>query len=83
VTDHPLYRMWKERLELELAREAARAARIAARDEERVAWYQAWESYKSRLTETRSSLPLPRWWNLIGWLRWLLRLHAPGRSGTG
>lgn len=83
MTDHPLYRMWKERLELELAREAARAARIAARDEERVAWYQAWESYKSRLTETRSSLPLPRWWNLIGWLRWLLRLHAPGRPGAG
>jgi hypothetical protein len=79
MTDHPLYRMWKEQLDRELAREAARAVRIAAREQERASWYQAWESYKARLSDTGRRQPLPRWWNLIGWARWLLRLHAPGR----
>ena len=77
--EHPLYRMWKERLDSELAREALRAARRAQREQDHAAWYEAWHSYKARLTELRQPERLPPWWNLIGWLRWLLRLHSPGR----
>ena len=79
MTEHPLYRMWKERLDADLASEAARVQRKAERDRERAEWYEAWHAYKARLGEVRAPVPLPRWWNMIGWFRWLMRLHAPGR----
>lgn len=79
MTDHPLYRMWRDRLDAEVARDNAQAARKAVREAERAEWYEAWRAYKARLTELRLPSPRPRWWNLWGWLRWLLRLHAPGR----
>jgi hypothetical protein len=79
MNEHPLFRMWKERLDAELAREKQRTARRVAREAERAGWYEAWALYKRRHTEIRTPLVLPRWWNLLGWLRWLLRLHAPGR----
>ena len=79
MSEHPLYRMWKERLDEEHAWEAARATRRAARESELAGWYEAWHSYKDRLTEASTPTRLPRWWNLIGWIRWLLRRHAPSR----
>ena len=79
VDEHPLFRMWKERLDQELAREQERAARRAVREAERAGWHAAWRVYKTRHTEVGPTETLPRWWNLRGWLRWLLRLHAPGR----
>ena len=79
MDEHPLYTMWKERLDLDRAQEAVRAARQAQREQDRLAWYEAWHSYKARLTEARQPERLPRWWNLVGWLLWLLRLHSPGR----
>ncbi|MEO7238226.1 MAG: hypothetical protein ABIZ96_06395 [Gemmatimonadales bacterium] len=81
MTEHPLLRMWRDRLEAELAQERARAARRAAREAEHANWEAAWRAYKGRLAETRDGLPLPRWWDILGWGRWLLRLHAPGRPG--
>jgi hypothetical protein len=77
--EHPLYRMWKDRLDAELVREAAWVQRKAERERELADWYEAWHIYKARLGEVRTRVPLPRWWNLLGWLRWLMRLHAPGR----
>ena len=79
MTEHPLYHMWKERLDAELAHQAARAARRAERDSDLVGWYEAWRSYKARGDEVHQPKPLPRWWNLIGWVLWLTRLHSPGR----
>jgi hypothetical protein len=79
MTEHPLLRMWRDRLDAELAQEQARAARRAAREAEHAGWHEAWRSYKARLTETRETVPLPRWWDMPGWVRFLLRLHAPGR----
>jgi hypothetical protein len=71
--------MWKDRLKAELTREAARAQHKAERQRERADWHEAWQAYKARLGEARAAERLPRWWNLIGWLLWLMRLHAPGR----
>ncbi|HET6837604.1 MAG TPA: hypothetical protein VFH24_06140 [Gemmatimonadales bacterium] len=79
MTEHPFYLMWKERLDAELAQEAVRAQRRAERERERTEWYVAWRSYKGRLTEVRAPQRRPPWWNLIGWLLWLIRLHSPGR----
>jgi hypothetical protein len=81
VTEHPRYRMWKDLLEREEAIERARAERRAARELERTSWYAAWNSYKQRRSAVSVRGPLPRWWNVLGWIRWLLRLHAPGRRG--
>jgi hypothetical protein len=77
MSEHSLYRMWKDRLEAEIAREAERGARRAIRESERAAWDDAWRTYKSRLTEAYEAQPKPRWWDLLGWARWLLRLHSP------
>ena len=71
--------MWKQRLDAELAREATRAARRAERESDLAGWYVAWRSYKARLDEVREPERLPRWWNVIGWVLWLTRLHSPGR----
>jgi hypothetical protein len=80
VTEHPLYRMWKERLDVEVAREAAWVERKAERERARADWYEAWRAYKARLDEIRAPERLPRWWNLLGWLRWfMVHLHPPGR----
>ena len=79
VTEHPLYLMWKERLDAELAREAALVQRKAEKERELADWYEAWHAYKARVGEVRAPVPLPRWWNLIGWFLWFMRLHAPGR----
>jgi hypothetical protein len=79
MNEHPLLRMWRDRLDAEVAQEQARAARLAAREAEHAGWHEAWRSYKARLTETRETVPLPRWWDMPGWVRFLLRLHAPGR----
>ena len=81
MTEHPHYRMWRDRLDREEAAEQARAERRAAQEQERAEWYLAWERYKSRRSFMGSGQPLPRWWNIPGWVRWLLRLHAPGRHG--
>jgi hypothetical protein len=81
VDEHPQYRMWKDRLESEEALEHSRAARRALRDAARVSWQQAWVSYKARRGILGRSVPRPRWWDIVGWVRWLLRLHAPGRAG--
>jgi hypothetical protein len=78
MEEDPQYRMWKNRLDSERAVERARADRKAARELERASWYQAWEAYKDRLSVVAVAVPRPRWWNLVGWVRWLLRLHAPG-----
>src|SRR5688500_3157063 len=39
---HPLYQMWKDRLDTELVGEQARAARRAVRARELAAWHEAW-----------------------------------------
>jgi hypothetical protein len=78
-TESPLYRMWKERLDAELAQQAAWAAHLAEREMKQASWHEAWLSYRARLDQLRPSQPRPRWWNVIGWILWLLRLHAPGR----
>ena len=70
---------WRQRLDAELAAERAWVARRVAREAEQAAWDEAWHSYKARLREGRNRTPWPRWWNLTGWVMWLLRLHAPGR----
>ena len=77
--NHPLYQMWKDRLDAELIREQERALRRVDRDRELAAWYEAWRAYKARSAEEYVPAAKPRWWNLLGWARWFLRLHAPGR----
>lgn len=81
MNEHPLYRMWKDRFEAEQQADGIRLARIAVRELSRAEWQAAWNSYKARLAAVAVAIPLPRWWNVVGWVRWLLRLHAPGRSG--
>ena len=81
MTEHPHYRMWRDQLDREESAERARAERRATQEQERAEWYLAWERYKSRRSAMGSRQPLPRWWNVPGWVRWLLRLHAPGRHG--
>jgi hypothetical protein len=78
LDEHPLYRMWKARLDLDVERELARAARLAEREAERADWYAAWHSYKERSGKKGRSRK-PAWWNLPGWFVWLMRLHAAGR----
>jgi hypothetical protein len=78
VDEHPQFRMWKDRLDQESAKHQAKAERRAAREAEHAAWHAAWITYKSRLTEQHEATVLPKWWNLVGWLIWLTRLHAPG-----
>jgi hypothetical protein len=78
VDEHPLYRMWKARLDQEIERDHMRAARRAEREAERATWYAAWDSYKARSSAVRLGRR-PKWWNLPGWFMWLLRLHAAGR----
>ena len=77
--ESPLLRMWRDRLEQETAREDARAARRAVREAEHASWHEAWRSYKARRAAAANPSPLPRWWNLPGWVLWLVRLHSPGR----
>jgi len=79
VNEHPLLHMWRDRLDAEVAQERARAARKAAREAEHASWHAAWRAYKVHRAETRDHVPLPRWWDLLAWVRFLLRLHAPGR----
>ncbi len=79
MNDHPQFRMWKDRLDAEMARQEEWSARRASRERARAGWYEAWRAYKARATELYEPIPKPRWWNLPGWARWLLRLHAPGR----
>ena len=77
-TESPLYCMWKARLDAEQVSQAAWAARQAERERNRASWYEAWYTYRARVTESRSPQSHPQWWNAIGWIRWLVRLHAPG-----
>jgi hypothetical protein len=79
MSETPLCRMWQDRLAAEVAQEQLRSARRAAREADLASWHEAWRTYKERHGEMRGSVPLPRWWQLLGWARWLLRLHAPGR----
>ena len=81
VDEHPQYRMWKDRLETEREIQAIQLARRAARELSRSKWQATWVRYKAQIAAASVALPLPRWWNVFGWFRWLLRLHAPGRSG--
>lgn len=76
MTEHPLYRMWKGRLEVERARETERAQRKAARERELASWYEAWRAYKAQSAKAYEAQPAPRWWDVLGWARWLLRLHV-------
>jgi hypothetical protein len=73
--------MWKARLDGEQAIERARVERRAARETGRENWYAAWATYKARRYDMAAQQPRPRWWNVFGWVLWLLRLHAPGRPG--
>jgi hypothetical protein len=77
--EHPLFRMWRDRLDAELAQEAAWTARRVHREAEWKEWYAAWHTYKERLTAEVSPRARPQWWNLPGWLLYLVRLHSPGR----
>lgn len=79
VDEHPLCRMWRERLDEEVERQQARTARRAEREAEHASWSAAWEEYKALGATRVIPDPLPRWWNATGWLMWLLRLHAAGR----
>jgi hypothetical protein len=81
VDQHPQYRMWKDRLETEQGVERARAELRAARELASADWHIAWASYKARRDHKGALIPLPRWWNILGWVRWLMKLHAPGRPG--
>jgi hypothetical protein len=76
VIEHPLYRMWRDRLDAEVSASEARAARRAAREAERAEWYEAWHTYKARLGEIRERIPNPRWYDLAGWVRLLIRLRV-------
>jgi hypothetical protein len=77
VEEHPLLRMWRDRLDAEIAEQQAWVAREARR----AGWNEAWRSYKARLLERRDRVALPRRWNLTGWLP---RLHAPAdRTNPG
>jgi hypothetical protein len=78
LDEHPLWRMWHDRLQQELEQQSARDARRADRVAVRVGWYVAWEQYKARVHTDERAERRPRWWNVPGWLLWLLRLHAPG-----
>jgi hypothetical protein len=78
VDEHPLYRMWKARLDQDIEREQMLAARRAEREAERAAWYAAWHSYKAR-SSAAGQRRRPKWWNLPGWFMWLMRLHAAGQ----
>ena len=78
MDEHPLYQMWKARLDEEVERERFRAVRLAEREAERASWYAAWNSYKERSSQAGHSRR-PQWWNLPGWFVWLMRLHAAGR----
>jgi hypothetical protein len=73
-----MWRMWKDRLDAGAVQEQARTVRKATREAEHANWLLAWLSYKGKLTEKRALVVLPRWCNLVGWVRHLLRLHAPG-----
>jgi hypothetical protein len=79
MTEHPLYRMWMDRRDAEVAQEQARAARRAIREAEHAGWHEAWRTYKAHLTGAWQPEAMPRWWNILGWVRWLMRLHSPGR----
>jgi hypothetical protein len=78
VDEHPLYRMWKARLDQDIEREQMLAARRAEREVERATWYAAWHSYKERSGQAVRARK-PQWWNVPGWFMWLMRLHAAGR----
>ena len=56
--EHPLFRMWRDRLDAELAQEAAWTARRAHREAEWKEWYAAWHAYKERLTAQVSAWAL-------------------------
>ena len=62
MSEHPLYRMWLERLEAEIAREKARTLRGAARELDEAAWQEAWRAYKTRALQEYIPAPRPRWW---------------------
>jgi hypothetical protein len=81
VDEHPRYRMWKDRLDEETARQAALVVIRAEREKERAAWYVTWQEYKAHSSLGVTRVPGPRWWNVRGWVLWLLRLHSPGRPG--
>jgi hypothetical protein len=78
VTEHPLFRMWKDRRDAEIARELERTVRRGEREREYARWLAAWVEYKARRTRSHPPAPKPRWWDLPGWGRWLFNLHAPG-----
>jgi hypothetical protein len=80
MEEHPLLRMWRDLLDAEIAQGQAQAARRAVREAERGAWYAAWSSYKAHGMENLKTTVRPRWWNVLGWALYSLRLHAPGRS---
>lgn len=79
--EHPQFRMWRDRLDAEMAEQAARTARRAFRETEREQWYAAWHQYKKHHAMGSNPVVRPRWWNVPGWLLYLMRLHAPGRPG--
>jgi len=79
VDEHPQFRMWKDRLDREIEVKHARTARRAEREAEQTAWYIAWQGYKMHTRAAVIRVPLPRWWNVPGWVLWLLRLHTAGR----
>jgi len=71
MADHPLYAMWRDRYEAELAAERERAARRAAREDQHEEWQRAWHEYKAHWGQGLRGR-LPAWWNLRAWVRLLL-----------
>jgi hypothetical protein len=76
--EHPMFRMWRDRLHAELAQEQSRAVRQAEREAERKEWYAAWHTYKEHRATDPRRMVRPRWWNFLAWLLYLMRLRSPG-----
>jgi len=62
VVDHPLYTMWKQMQDIEVATERARANLRAVREQEQAEWRQAWDTYRRHWREGRRSPPARSRW---------------------
>jgi len=71
VLEHPQYAMWKARYEAELTAQREREAMRAEREAKREGWHQAWRAYRTRAAEAFPHVPLPQWWNVPSWWRYL------------
>lgn len=65
MVDHPIYTMWKERFAADLAMEADRLTRAAARQEAQREWRDAWDAYQRHWSAGRASAPRRPWWQYL------------------